>query len=362
MDAVRALAREIALELDLPVEPLEASLAVGPTTDLAGALDGAEAVFLALHGGVGEDGTLQAALEVAGLPYNGCGPAASALCADKGDLAAALAAAHVDGLTVPRQRALGRQELLDLWRAGATAEGRRAAFDGLRDELGSAAVVVKPRADGCSTGVKLLRDGDELQRFLEGVLSLREELPAGCFGPDSRPLALPRPMPARWLAEQAVLDESPAGDARPGSLEWFAGRRFVELTCAVVERDGALVCATPSIALAADSELSLEEKFQQGVGTNLLLSGFVSAERVATVRRRVEALVSAAGVQGYARVDCFLDTADDSLVLIEINSLPGLTEATVFYTQVLDAFCWSPPTVLDHLLTLGVERARATRG
>ena len=49
-------------------------------------------------------------------------------------------------------------------------------------------------------------------------------------------------------------------------------------------------------------------------------------------------------------------------VLIEINSLPGLTEATVFYTQVLDAFGWSPPTVLDHLLTLGVERAAAARG
>lgn len=345
-----ALGHAIARELDLAPAGVDARLHVGPTTDLPAAVADADVVFLALHGGPGEDGTLQAALELLGKPYNGCGPAASRLCADKGDCNDAVDDAAPDGVRTPRRANLSRDDLLAIAR-GEPDE----AFARLCDEVGSAALIVKPRADGCSTGVKLVRDGRELAVFARAVVELRPSVPAGAFYEGSREVKLPRPSPDRWLVEQAFVDDG-GRDELPGSRAWFGARRFVELTCAVVERDGELVCATPSITLAADAELSLEEKFQQGVGANLLLSAYVSPERLAVVRRRVESIARTVGVQGFARIDVFLDTTDDSLVLIEVNTLPGMTEATVFYTQALDAFEWTPPKVLDHVLRTGIAR------
>lgn len=351
-EEIEALAHRIADELGFDASAVDARLHVGPTTDLPEAVAEADAVFLALHGGPGEDGTIQAALELLGKPYNGCGPRASRLCADKGDCNDAIDDAELDGVRTPRRAPLSRTDLLDV---GVDPD---AAFARLTDHVGSSALIVKPRADGCSTGVKLVRDGRELGIFARAILELRPSVPAGAFYDGSREIKLPRPSPERWLVEQALVDDTPC-DERPGTHAWFGSRRYVELTCAVVERDDVLVCATPSITLAADAELSLEEKFQQGVGANLLLSAYASPARVDVVRRRVESIARAAGVEGFARIDVFLDTADDSLVLIEINTLPGMTEATVFYTQALDAFEWTPPKVLDHVLRTGIARARS---
>ncbi len=353
---IAALAHEIAAELHLDADAVNLKLHVGPTTDLAGAVRDADSVFLALHGGPGEDGTIQSALDILGKPYNGCGPAASRLCADKGDLNDAIDAANLDGVRTPRRRALSRMEMVTL-----LARDAGVAFDDLRAAVGGAeALIVKPRADGCSTGVKLVRSGAELATFLRAIVELRAAVPQGAFYKNSREIKLPRPMPDAWLVEEALLDTPLAENEKIGSKEWFAARRYVELTCAVIERDGKIVCATPSITIAADSELSLEEKFQQGVGANLLLNNYIDAQRLDAVRRRVESIANAADVAGFARIDAFLDTSDDSLVLIEINTLPGMTEATVFYTQALDAFGWSPPAVLGHLLVRGIERRNAS--
>ena len=53
------------------------------TLDEAGRVRGYDGAFIAMHGGWGEDGTLQACLEEMGIPYTGSGPKASALAMDK---------------------------------------------------------------------------------------------------------------------------------------------------------------------------------------------------------------------------------------------------------------------------------------
>ncbi len=95
----------------------------------------ADVIVLALHGGHGEDGTLQALLDVIGVPYTGSGPLASALAMDK-DIAKRVLRDH--GLAVPR------------WvMAPATAEmvAREVGFP----------CIVKPSREGSSVGLSLVR-------------------------------------------------------------------------------------------------------------------------------------------------------------------------------------------------------------
>lgn len=336
---------------------------VGRTTDLAGAVADADFAFLALHGGPGEDGTLQAGLEVLGIPYNGCGPEASRLCADKVHAVQRVAHAALPAVGTPRQREVRTLELLDWLRGGEWSD----RFKALANELGSPLVIGKPAADGCSTGVKLLGGAADLETFARAIVSMRSSLPAGAFGPGSRALQLPEPPPERWLFEEAFVDPGapplPGGDWNADNLRgWIDGRRYLELTCAVCSvPDRGLVAAVPSLTVARAAELSLEEKFQQGVGTNLELDAFFDDARVRSIRGRVEALAGALGLEGYARLDVFYDQREDRVLLLEANTLCALTEATVFYSQMLASFGAAPPLALDWIVRAGRERAAQAR-
>ena len=332
---------------------------LGPTGSLAEAVSEADFVFLALHGGAGEDGTLQAALDLLGKPYNGCGPEASRRCADKAVAASHLAASLPAGVGVPGQRVVDTAELLAALGAGRLHD----LYEDTRERLGAARLVFKPAADGCSTGVKLLSGPGDLEVLARALLTLTPRLPAEAFGPGSRPLELPCPPPRRWLLEEALVDPDPRplpeGDWNASNLAgWVEGRRYLELTCALIaDEDGSLRAAVPSLTIARSEELSLEEKFQQGVGTNLELDALLPEERVAELRQRVEDIARVLGLEGYARLDLFLDQEQDRLVFLEANTLCALTEATVFYSQALRCFGLAPPAALDRLVRAGERRA-----
>jgi hypothetical protein len=216
-------------------------------------------------------------------------------------------------------------------------------FAALRRRLGSPAVVCKPAADGCSTGVKILRSGGEAAAFMGAVVrgesvyrapGRRADLSEG-----HQVVALPVPAPTMWLLEQG-LTEVPPVPLPPGDLNrdnlagWFDRKRFVELTCAVLERGQGLAVAEPSVTVAA-AELTVDQKFQQGVGTNLALSELAPPAAVESLRRRIGTVADALGLAGYGRIDGFWDRRTDELYILEANTLCGLTEATVFYSQWL---------------------------
>ncbi|MDE2764295.1 MAG: D-alanine--D-alanine ligase [Gemmatimonadota bacterium] len=100
----------------------------------------ADVVFVALHGGAGEDGTVQTLLEVAGIPYSGSGPVACALAMDK-DLTKRLL--RDEGVATPA------------WIAGAAAGGEVVERLGLP-------VIVKPVSGGSSVRLALARSAREV--------------------------------------------------------------------------------------------------------------------------------------------------------------------------------------------------------
>ena len=109
----------------------------------------ADCVFLALHGTCGEDGRIQAAFDLMGIPYTGAGYLASALALDK-DMTKRLVAGHPD-VTTPAW------ETVDCGRDDLDAIVARTALP----------VVVKPLSSGSSIGVYIARTAQELRHALE---------------------------------------------------------------------------------------------------------------------------------------------------------------------------------------------------
>jgi len=143
------------------------ALAVGEERSLVLArnaeLGEADVVFVALHGGIGEDGTLQAILDLAHVPYTGSGMLASALAMDK---AKAKAMFRSVGIPTPRGRLLEkRQDMCD------------------PDSLGGFPVVVKPNTQGSSVAVHIVKSAEGMEPALEDAFQygsvLVEEFIAG---------------------------------------------------------------------------------------------------------------------------------------------------------------------------------------
>lgn len=112
-----------------------------------GTLETAEAVFIALHGGIGEDGTLQALLDLAGVPYTGSGMLASALAMDKARAKAMFRSAKIP---TPRGRLLThRDQTLD------------------PESLGGFPLVIKPNSQGSSVAVHIVQKPDDMVHALD---------------------------------------------------------------------------------------------------------------------------------------------------------------------------------------------------
>ncbi len=273
----------------------------------------ADFVFIALHGGEGEDGSVQGTLEILGMPYNGSSVLASALCMNKYK-ANELLAAH--GFNVPKNVLLNKSEWSNS-KAESLSNILRKLCGG---ECVSEELIVKPHDDGCSVMVQKVTNEDELITAIENVLQEKD----------------------------AVLIE-----------ECITG---MELTVGVMgnEHPRAL---PPSHAISLSGILSIEEKFLPGAGENQTPAP-LPQEALQFVQRTMERAFVTLQCKGYSRIDCFYQTAEQSpthkerVIILENNTLPGLTPATCLFHQAAEIGL-KPMDFLDQLITLGFEEHAA---
>jgi D-alanine--D-alanine ligase len=328
---------------------LHASLGAPSRTTLGAFLDGHRAVFLGLHGGIGEDGRLQALLDARGAVYNGPGPAASALCIDKDATGRAVLALGEPGLSSLRKRIVPLRGL-------AAPEEVDRVWGELLAELGGPSLIVKPVGDGCSAGVCRLDGPEHLARYVELVRADEPEIPEGALRPGEPAIRLPGGLESLLFERFLETDRSRVA---AGKIELVDQGGWIEVTVGVLGERGALRALTPSLTVAEGVVLSLEEKFQGGTGINITPPppSLVPPDALARARRLVEIAANALGIEGYARLDAFLHRASGDLVLIEANTLPGLSPSTVIFLQALAE---DPPLFprpfLESLLDLGARR------
>jgi D-alanine--D-alanine ligase len=311
-------------------------------------------VFIALHGGIGEDGTLQSELEALQIPYNGSDPSVSAVCMDKVLTGESLTRMGIIGFTAPKKRAFTvsdiRRSLTEC--IGGEVISRLAAkrfslslndffgdqdwkkycnfcdgfFSSVYTELGSpSGIVIKPRADGCSTGV-LVADQPTYQVPIYVACALAQI----------------QTVPLHWLYKESshTYEQELKFPDEPMSellFEQFIGGRdtIVEMTVGVVQVGKRLISLVPSATRSIAGALSVYEKFCKGFGTNLTPPPGIQAAVIRSIQDRVAEFATRLSIQGYARIDIIYDTESDSLFLIEVNTLPGLSAATVLFTQAL---------------------------
>lgn len=241
-----------------------------------GELADVDVFFLGLHGGAGEDGTLQGLLESCSRRYTGSGVRASALCMDKLALRATAAA---EGLRVAPAVAFAASE----WRAQGAAITAR-----IRSELGERAVV-KPRWGGSSVATAVAETGSsELARAVDAALAVD-------------PCCL---------------------------VEAFVGG--VEVSCGVLGNALEEPRSLPAVEIrpAPGRFFDYQQKYDEGGAVELCPAPSLTPESEHLVRRAAARAHSVAGCDGYSRVD-FIVPADSPggghPVLLEINTLPGLT-------------------------------------
>ena len=256
-----------------------------------------DCAILAFHGMNGEDGTLQGLLELARLPYVGCGVTGSANCMDK-DIAKRLFAAA--GIPTARGFTVYRGEVPSPAELTAKVEA----------ELGWP-VFVKPVNLGSSVGVSRACDAEELAAAME------EALRYDC----------------KVLVEEAITG--------------------AEVECAVM---GNHHNAIPSDVIGEIVPLremyDYEGKYLDG-STQLYIPARIPAEQTELIRQAAVKAYRALDCRGLSRVD-FFALPDGTIRLNEINTLPGFTNISMF-PKLFMASGYTYPQLLDRLIELALE-------
>jgi D-alanine-D-alanine ligase len=258
-----------------------------------------DAVFPALHGPFGEDGTVQGLLELLDVAYVGSGVLASALCMDK----------------------VLFKELMA--RAGIPQVGFVAVDEGVVD--GAAARIealglpcwVKPARLGSSVGI--VRVGES--REVEGALHT-------AFAHDPR----------------VIVEASATG---------------LEVECSVLGPTSDPRASTPGeiVLLKGEGWYDYEAKYADG-GMELVVPPRISDAAVERVRSLAVEAFRLAGCSGLARADFFVD--GDVVLLNELNTMPGFT-ATSVYAKLWAESGVAYPELVDRLVAIAVERFAAER-
>lgn len=235
-------------------------------------------VFVALHGPFGEDGTIQALLEAAGLAYTGSGVTASALGMDK-----VLFKRLVRGLGLPVVE--WREVRAERWAADPAAV--LAELEAFATATGDERLMVKPARLGSSVGMTLAHDRSE---------------------------------------RAGALDEAFRFDTLALVERYLAGARDLEVAVIGNEPEGLEVCG-PGEVIPGREFYDYRDKYLDG-RARILARAELAPELEVSIRRLAREAYLAIGAEGFARVDFLL--AGGAIYLNEINTIPGFTPISLF--------------------------------
>ena len=228
--------------------------------------DGFARCFIALHGRFGEDGTVQGALELLGIPYTGSGVMASSMAIDKVMTKRVLLS---EGLPTPKYVLLRRGDYGE-----ADVEAVPAAL-GLP-------LIVKPAREGSSIGLSKVMNAAEM------------------------PAAVAR---AALLDADILCEQFVSGD---------------EVTCPVLG-SGASAVALPVIRIVApDGNYDYQNKYFTDTTQYLVPCGLPGGEEAA-IQQLVLRAYRTLNCRGWARADVMIDRSTRTPFILEINTSPGMT-------------------------------------
>jgi UDP-N-acetylmuramate--alanine ligase len=258
-----------------------------------------DAVFPVLHGPNGEDGSIQGLFKILGIPFAGCGVMPSAIAMDK---AMTKRLAEMKGLKVAPYLSVTSAE----WRKDPSIIVQK-----IQSSL-TFPLYVKPVHLGSTLGVHRVSNAEELTKAIQNALSLDLVI----------------------LVEQEI--------------------RGREIEFALFGAEDVVVMP-PGEVMSMGSIYGYEEKyFSDAIKTTPKAD--LTLQQIAEGCAFAKSAYQAIGCDGYARVDCFMQS-DGTYILNEINPIPGFT-ATSLYPQIALQHGMRSDELIQTLLLLGMERAR----
>jgi D-alanine-D-alanine ligase len=267
-----------------------------------------DVVFPVMHGPLCEDGTIQGLLELADLPYVGCGVLASAVAMDK---EMTKRVARDAGLPIVSYVSLKHE----LWKKEKQQSAKK-----IETELGYP-VFVKPANLGSSVGVHKVKEKSRLNTALEDAFKYDTKV----------------------LVEAAV-------NAR-------------EIEVSVLENPD--VGADPLVSVPGEIDpthefYSYEAKYLDEKGATLIIPAKLDAEQTKRVQDVGRRAFSALECEGMARVDMFLDRTSGEIFFNELNTIPGFTSISM-YPKLWEASGISYQELLSRLVDLAISRHERKR-
>lgn len=255
--------------------------------------------FPVLHGTYGEDGTIQGLLEMANVPYVGCGVLASSTAMDKGIAKALFAQAGLDqaGYKVYLRRDWERD-----------AEG---LLDDVEAAFAKYPVFVKPCNLGSSVGISKAKDRESLRKA---------------------------------MAEAARFDR------RIVVEEGINGR---EIEVSVLGNDEP-VASVPGEIIAGAEFYDYHDKYYNGVAQSQIPAD-LPVEVAEEIRRQAVIAFKAIDGSGLARCDFFVERGTNRILINEVNTMPGFTRISM-YPKMWEAAGLSYRELCDRLIELAFER------
>lgn len=266
-----------------------------------GSLDGhdstVDVIFPLLHGPLGEDGTVQGMLELAGVAYVGAGVASSAIGMDKALMKAIFEHAGLEG---PRYSVISRSE----WNRDSGN-----VISAVENELGFP-VFAKPARLGSSVGISKATTTDGLWAAISEALRYD----------------------AKVVVEQAI-------DGR-------------EIECGLLGNETPAVSVFGEIVSKRDF-YDYEAKYTDGLA-ELIVPAQLSRVQIDEMTDIAIRAFKAIDARGMARVDFFLERGTDRVILNEINTIPGFTRTSMF-PKLWEASGLSYTELIDRLVELALE-------
>lgn len=300
-----------------------------------------DAVFIALHGRPGEDGTVQRELDKLRIPYNGSGSDSSSVTINKFETNKRL---RSKGFLVADHMLVHQADWVAT-RTGILEKAKKMGYP----------LIAKPADDGCSSAVKKIKTDKELIAYAEAAFRHSIDIP------EKLAIELGLKPNEEFPQKNYFLLET--------LIQKGKASHFLEITGGMIThyRKNKIQYETfePSEALAESGILSLEEKFLAGQGQNITPARYAPNEknRLAIskqVQQTLKEVAQCLNVQGYCRIDAFVRVYAKNkceVIIIEINSLPGMTPATaIFHQCALNGY--KPYEFIHQILEFGTQRTK----
>lgn len=256
-------------------------------------------IFIALHGGNGENGILQKKLEAINIPFNGSNSKTSHICMNK-----PLALNLLEKNNIQTTNRI----LIDKNNRNINIE-----INFINNILSNdKKLIIKPHDDGCSAFVFI---SNNLEKTMEAIKKIFENNKVFC-----------------------LLEEYING---------------IELTIGIIGNQDQYLILPITKTIKSDTILSIEEKFLPGAGENITPAPF-NKKITTIIKEEIKKSYQILNCSGYARIDCFWNEELNKLIILECNTLPALTPATCLFHQAAELNI-NPSEFINYIIYLGFK-------